>query len=41
LADVERIIMAALEKQEDAEYDGEDLPLEEVLDTELDLTGAC
>ncbi|HCF87959.1 MAG TPA: hypothetical protein DEV72_22475, partial [Ktedonobacter sp.] len=40
LADVERIIMAALEKQEDAEYDGEDLPLEEVLDTELDLTGA-
>ena len=41
LADVERIIMAALEKQEDSEYDGEDLPLEEVLDTELDLTGAC
>jgi len=41
LADVERIIMAALEKQEDAEYDGEDGALEEVRDTELDLTGAC
>jgi len=41
LADVERIIMAALEEQDGAEYDGEDLEPEEVRDTELDLTGAC
>lgn len=41
LADVERIIMAALEEQDDVEYDGEDVALEEVRDTELDLTGAC
>ena len=40
LADVERIIMAALEEQDDVE-DGADYALEEVRDTELDLTCAC
>jgi tRNA-dihydrouridine synthase B len=41
LADVERIIMAALDEPDDVEYDGVDYALEEVRDPELDLTGAC
>ncbi len=41
LADVERIIMAALDEPDDVEYDGVDFALEEVRDPELDLTGAC
>ena len=40
LADVERIIMAALEEEDDVE-DGADYALEEVRDTELDLTCTC
>src|SRR5213080_931798 len=41
LADVERIILAALEEQDDVEYDGEDVAQGEVRDPELDLTCAC
>ncbi len=41
LADVERIIMAALEEHDDIEYEGVDVTPEDVRDAELDLTCAC
>ena len=41
LADVECIIMAALEEHDDIEYEGVDVTPEDVRDAELDLTCAC
>jgi tRNA-dihydrouridine synthase B len=41
LADVERIILAALDEPEDVNDEGPDMPVDEVRDAELDATCAC